>query len=85
MHDHGAAQAAAAFRSFGLAQMSPASLMAQYLAARRDLEPLGHRLFGFNAFGTSHKNNISFLPKKSAHHSGPAESCKMFFEISDCR
>jgi hypothetical protein len=68
MHNHGAAQVAAAFRAFGLAQMSPASLIAQDLAARRDLEPLGHRLFGFDAFGTSHKYKFNFLPKKSAQY-----------------
>ena len=76
MHDHGAAQVAAAFRAFGLAQVPPTGLIAQDLAACRDLEPLGHRLFGFDTFGTSHNNKFSFLPKKSAHYSNPAESRK---------
>jgi len=59
-----AAQAAAAFRAFGLAEVSPARAMAQDLAGRCDLEPLAHGLFGFDTFGTSHKS--IFFPKERA-------------------
>src|SRR5437870_4961417 len=53
-----APQAAAAFRAFGLAEVAPAGAMAQDLAAGGDFEPFAHRLFGFDAFGTSHKINL---------------------------
>jgi len=58
MYDSVAAQAATALRAFGLAQMASAGQFAQDLAASRDLEPLHHGLFGFDAFGTSHKSIV---------------------------
>jgi len=59
-----AAQTAAPFRAFGLAEVPSASAVAQDLAGRRDFEPLAHGLFGFDAFGTSHK--FTFYRKERA-------------------
>jgi hypothetical protein len=54
--DHGNfAEAAKAFRIFGLCQMASAGVEAQYLAGGGNFKPLGHGLLGFDAFGTSHK------------------------------
>jgi hypothetical protein len=59
VNHRGFAQRTAAFRAFGLAEVSPACAAAQHFAAGGDLESFGHRLFSFDAFGTSHKS-ISF-------------------------
>jgi hypothetical protein len=77
MHECGAAQRASPFRAFRLAEVATAGLLAQNLAARRDLESLRHGLFGLDAFGTSHK--LMFYRKKSAQYSGPAKPCKSYF------
>jgi hypothetical protein len=65
MDEDRTAQATTAFGTFGLTQMPPASPAAQDLARGRYFEALGHGLFRFDAFGTSHKFN---LLKKSAHY-----------------
>lgn len=57
INDGDLAEAAAAFRVFGLGQMASARVEAQNLAGGGDFEPLGHGFFRFNAFGTSHKFN----------------------------
>jgi hypothetical protein len=59
-----AAQAAAAFRTFGLAEVAPASATAQDFAAGGNFEPFGHRFLRFDTFGASHK--FSFLAKERA-------------------
>jgi hypothetical protein len=59
-----AAQTAAAFRAFGLAEVASTGATAQDFAAGSDFEPLGDRLFCFDTFGTSHK--IRFLRKERA-------------------
>ena len=59
-----AAQAAPAFRTFGLAEMASASSTAQDFATSGDFEPLGHRFLCFDTFRASHK--LSFLPKERA-------------------
>jgi hypothetical protein len=65
INDHSTAETAAAFGILGLGQVAFAGVAAQDLSASRNLETLGSGLFGFNAFGTSHKSALS---KKSAHH-----------------
>ena len=55
MHFGGAPQAAPALGILGLHQVAPARARAQHFSAGRNLETLGHRLFGFNALWTSHK------------------------------
>jgi hypothetical protein len=47
-------QRAAAFGTFALKQVAPASSSEQDLGARGYFETFGHRLPGFNAFGASH-------------------------------
>jgi len=72
-----APQAAAAFRAFGLAEVAPAGAMAQDLAAGGDFEPFAHRLFGFDAFGTSHKINL--LSKRARNIDKASWRCKRHF------
>jgi hypothetical protein len=63
VHDGGFAEAAAALGAFALQEMASAGAMAQHFARGRYFETLGHGLFRFDTFGTSHKN-IQFLSKK---------------------
>jgi hypothetical protein len=65
MNGGSAAQIAAALGVFGLRQMAFARAGAQNFSAGRYLEPLGHGLLRFNAFGTSHKS-ISSIQKERA-------------------
>jgi len=58
IHRGGAAQGTAAFRLFGLRQVAAASAGAQDFSASGNLEPLGHGLFGLDAFRTSHKSKL---------------------------
>ena len=51
-------QRAAAFGIFALKQMAFASAVEQDLAGSSYLEPFGHCLPGFNAFGASHKSSL---------------------------
>jgi hypothetical protein len=51
----GFAQAAKPLGVFALGQMAPSGARAHGLAGGGDFEPLGHGLFRFDAFGTSHK------------------------------
>jgi hypothetical protein len=57
INDGDLAEAAAAFRVFGLGQMASAGAEAQDFTGGGDFEPLGHGFFRFDAFGTSHKFN----------------------------
>ena len=59
-----AAEAAAASGAFGLAQVAPAGAGVRDLAPSRDLETLGHRLLGLDAFWTSHKSS-NLLSKRA--------------------
>ena len=54
-------QRSAAFGAFTLKQMPFASAVEQDLAGTSYLEPFGHGLPGFNAFGASHRCLVSFL------------------------
>ena len=56
------AHPSASARTFALEQMPLAGVPAHDFSIGGYLEPLGHRLFGFNTFGASHK--ISFLYKE---------------------
>jgi hypothetical protein len=67
MDQGGTAEATPAFGTFGLTEMPPTCLLAENLAASRDLEPFGHGFLRFDAFGTSHKNQSVSL-QKSAHY-----------------
>lgn len=64
MHGGTPTQTAASLGAFGLHQMAPARALAQHLAAGRDFETLGRRLFRFNAFWTSHNEMIRFSQKE---------------------
>jgi len=64
--DDRAAQAATALGALALQQVTLASARAQYLAAARDFEPLGHGFLGLNSLRTTHNVQLSF--KKSAQY-----------------
>jgi hypothetical protein len=53
----GFAEPAAALGVFGLGQMAATGRKADGFAGGGDFKPLGHGLFRFDAFGTSHKFN----------------------------
>jgi hypothetical protein len=55
IHGGQAPKPAAAFGVFALGQMAPARAGAQHFSRGRYLEPFGHGLLGFDAFGSSHK------------------------------
>ena len=50
-----ATQTTAAFGALALAEVAAPGLIAQDLAASRDLKSLGHRFFCFDTFRASHK------------------------------
>jgi hypothetical protein len=56
MNENAAPQIAAALGAFALAEVAAARAGAQHLASRCDLKALGHRLFRFDTFGTSHNS-----------------------------
>jgi len=66
IHTGQSAQGAAAFGILGLRQMAAARAGAQNFSASRNLKAFGHGLFGFNAFGTSHKNLKISIAKERA-------------------
>jgi hypothetical protein len=51
-----ATETAAALGILGLGQVAVAGMVEQDFASASDLEPLGHGLFRFDAFGSSHKS-----------------------------
>ena len=60
VHRGGAAEVAAAFGTFSLAQVPPAGARAHDFPTGRDLKTLGRGLLGSDAFWTSHKS-FSYL------------------------
>jgi hypothetical protein len=68
MDARGAGQSAAALRVLGLEQVAFAGPGTEYFAAGGNLEPLGYRLLGLDAFGTSHikSNRTGFFEKERA-------------------
>jgi hypothetical protein len=66
VHDGALAEPAAVFGFLALQQMAFAGVAAQDFARAGDLEPLGHGLSCFDAFGSSHK--FLFQLQKGAHY-----------------
>jgi hypothetical protein len=56
VHRGCATEMAAALGIIGLGQVAVAGVVEQDFASASDLEPLGHGLFRFDAFGSSHKS-----------------------------
>jgi hypothetical protein len=56
INDHSTAETAAALGILGLGQVAFTGVAAQDFASAGDLEPLGHGLSRFDAFGSSHKS-----------------------------
>ena len=79
--DHaGAAQAAAAFRPLGLAEVPAPGAGAQHFSRGRNLEPLGRGLLGLDTFWTSHKL-IQFLLKRAHNIPTAAGGIKSYFGV----
>jgi hypothetical protein len=74
----GAAEAAAAFGTFCLAQVPPTDTGAHDFPAGRNLKPLGHGLLGSDAFWTSHKS-FNFLSKRARNIGITAPGSKSYF------
>jgi hypothetical protein len=73
-----AAQAAPVTGGFSLHQVAPPGARAQNFSARGNFEPLGRRLFSFDAFWTSH-SSFSFLSKRARNIGGHRAPGKPFF------
>jgi hypothetical protein len=65
INDYGPAEAAAALRIFGREEMALAGMPTEHFARASDLKPLGHRLFRFDTFGTTHLISLSLLQKEA--------------------
>jgi hypothetical protein len=68
IHRGGAAQGTAAFGSLALGQVAAAGAGVQDFSAGGNLKTLGHGLFGFDAFGTSHKSKFKIQLQKSTDY-----------------
>jgi len=79
INDGDLAEAAAAFRVFGLGQMAATRVKAQNLAGGGDFEPLGHGFFRFDAFGTSHKFN-SVAKERGLYATSRFEASAIFLD-----
>jgi len=79
INDGDLAEAAAAFRVFGLGQMAATRVKAQNLAGGGDFEPLGHGFFRFDAFGTSHKFN-SIAKERGLYATSRFEASAIFLD-----
>jgi hypothetical protein len=55
VNEGGLAEMAAALGAFSLCQVAEAGAAVEDFACAGDFEPLGHRFFRVDAFGTSHK------------------------------
>ena len=67
IHDGAFAEAAAVLGFFALQQMALAGVAAQDFARAGDLEPFGHGLSCFDAFGSSHKFIISIAKGRALY------------------
>jgi hypothetical protein len=76
VHDRALAEAAAVLGLFALQQMAFTGVAAQDFARAGDLEPLGHGLSCFDAFGSTHKFFISIAKGRAlyAAHDGYASA-----------
>jgi hypothetical protein len=79
VHRRGAAEVAASFGTFSLAQVPPAGARAHDFPAGRYLKALGRGLLGSDAFWTSHKM-INLLSKRARNIGGAAHLIKLYFE-----
>ena len=59
IHRGPTAKIAAAFGTLALGQVTPTGAGIQDFSAGRNFKTFGRGLFGFDAFGTSHKSNLS--------------------------
>jgi hypothetical protein len=81
--NHGAfAETAAALGVFALQQVALASVTAQDFAGAGNLEPLGHGLLRFDAFGTSHKFLFNYKRARTICEGG--RRGKRDFSILSC-
>jgi hypothetical protein len=71
VYDGGFAEAAAAFRVFGLGQMPATSRKADGLAGGGDFKPFCHGFLRFDAFGTTHKIQFNFKRARNLRDNRP--------------
>ena len=76
------AEAAAALGIFALQQMAFAGVAAQDFARAGDLEPFGHGLSCFDAFGSSHKFNS--IAKGRALYAAGRDDASVIFPVGTC-
>jgi hypothetical protein len=67
IHDRALAETAAALGVFALQQVALAGMAAHDFARAGDLEPFGHGLSCFDAFGSSHKFIISIAKGRALY------------------
>jgi hypothetical protein len=79
VHRGSAAEVAASFGTFSLAQVPPAGARAHDFPAGRYLKALGRGFLGSDAFWTSHKM-INLLSKRARNIGGAAHLIKLYFE-----
>jgi len=72
------AEMATALGAFALSQVAEAGTAVEDFARAGDFEPLGHGLFRFDAFGTSHKFFISITKGRALYVATPDEASLIF-------
>jgi hypothetical protein len=78
VHDGILAEAAAVLRLFALQQVAFAGVAAQDFARAGDLEPFGHGLSCFDAFGSSHKFIISIAKGRALYAADTGDASAIF-------
>jgi hypothetical protein len=82
VHDGALAEPAAVFWLFTLQQMAFAGVAAQDFARAGDLEPLGHGLSCFDAFGSSHKFFISIAKGRALYVTNDGCASANFYQCT---
>jgi hypothetical protein len=80
VHDGTFAETAAVLGTFALQQVAFAGVAAQDFAGAGDLEPLGHGLSCFDAFGSSHKFFISIAKGRALYAADGHDASANFYQ-----
>ncbi len=81
----GAPKAAAAFRVLALQKVALSSAGPQHFSAGGNLEALGSRFLGFDAFWTSHKIENRFLKKDAQYRCPDGDKQEVFINAGPKR
>jgi hypothetical protein len=82
VHDGALAEPAAVLGFFALQQMAFAGVAAQDFARAGNLEPLGHGLSCFDAFGSSHKFFISIAKGRALYVTNDGCASANFYQCT---